>query len=426
MAATPAQGPSPSRLSAAVASLREHDYRILVGTQLAIGLTQPVLFFTQGWYVNTAAPEDQKVLYLGILGAGRGLAFLAYVTVGGAVADRFPRRAVLRWSQVISFVLTLMIGGVLFLPGVQSGGTGTLALMIMLFASFGLIMAQDLPARTAMVREALPERLLAGGIALFQLALSFGAIFSAPFAGWSIETFGIPTTYMLAAIGPVALLLLIRRMQSADDAADPDASRVSVLTNIRDGVRVVRQDPVVRWTVLLMWWSTVLGLSVMGVLVAAWVSDILDLGAAGWGLLGLFWNIGAITSSVYLTLVGVPKHKGAFFLWSSLVFGLGVLGFSLSRDVYLTFACNVVAGGAFMALNIASLSIVQTIVPNRLLGRVTGLLMLGNGLMQIWALAVAVVVLFVGIEVVYTGAGLAIIGMTVLVAVSQRPLRTLV
>lgn len=426
MAATPASGPAPTRLSAAVDSLRSRDYRILVGTQLAVGLTQPILFFTQGWYVNTAAPEDQKVLYLGALGAVRGLAFLAYVTVGGAVADRFPRRQVLRVSSVVSMVLMLVIGGILFLPVVEDGGTGTLSLMILLFASFGLIMAQDQPARTAMVRESLPPNLLGGGIALFQLALSFGALFAAPFAGWSIETLGIPTSYMLAALGPTAVLWLISRMRTPDDAADPDASSTSVIANIRDGIRVVRQDPVVRWTVLLTWFSTVAGLSVMGVLVAAWVSDVLHLGAAGWGLMALFWNVGAITSSVYLTLIGVPRRKGLFFLTMSFTFGLGVLGFSLSREPWLTFIFNVVAGGSFMALTISSLSIVQTTVPNRLLGRVTGLLLLGGGLMQLWAFFVALAVQAVGIEPVYTGAGLAILGVTALIAVTQRPLRTLV
>lgn len=426
MAATPATGPTPSRLAAAAASLRHRDYRLLVGTQLAVGLTQPVLFFTQGWYVNVTAPPDDKVLYLGLLGAGRGLAFLAYVTIGGAIADRFPRRAVLRWSQWLSVALMLVIGGILMLPPVEEGGTGPLTLMILLFASFGLIMAQDLPARTSMVRESLPENLLAGGIALFQLAISFGALFAAPFAGWSIETLGIPISYMLAALGPAAVLTLISMMRSSDDAADPDAGRVSVFQNIRDGVRVVRQDPVVRWTVLLTWFSTVAGLSVMGVLVAAWVSDVLGLDASGWGLMGMFWNVGAITTSVYLTLVGTPRRKGLFFLATSFAFGLGVLGFSLSREPLLSFGMNVVAGGSFMALNIASLSIVQTIVPNRLLGRVTGLLLLGNGLMQLWALAVAVIVVAFGIEPVYLGAACAILAMTVFVATTQRPLRSLV
>ena len=69
--------------------------------------------------------------------------------------------------------------------------------------------------------------------------------------------------------------------------------------------------------------------------------------------------------------------------------------------------------------------IVERRVPNRLLGRVMGLLVLANGIMQIVGLGVGVVAQLYGLEIVYSAAALVILGFVALVTVTQRPLRVL-
>ena len=417
--------PVPSRWAAAAGAWRQPGFRVLTATQVVMGLAQPLLFFTQGWYVNSAAPEGDQVIYLGLLGASRGIVFLLYVMVGGAIADRYPRLGVLRGSHLLALAMILGIDALLWVPSIGDGEGSALPLMIALFASFGLITAQDLPTRTSMARETLPDHLARGGIALFQLAMASMLLFSAPFAGWAIENLGIPTTYLLAAFGPASVVILTFFLPRSVAAADPDASSMSVIANIRDGVRVMREQPAVRWTVFLTWISTIAGISVLGILVAAWVSDVLLLGAAGWGQLALCWGIGSIVSSIYLTFGGLDRHRGRMFLGLTLLFGVAVLGFSLSRWLPLVFFFNALAGFSFMGANIAGLAIVQALVPNRYLGRVTGLLMLGQGLMQVIALAIGILARFAGIEVVYVAADITILVTTLVVVLSQRELRAL-
>ena len=417
--------PVPSRWSAAAGAWHQPGFRVLIATQMVMGLAQPLLFFTQGWYVNSAAPEEDRVVYLGLLGASRGVIFLLYVMIGGAVADRYPRLGVLRASHVLALGMILLIDALLWIPSIGNGEGAALPFMIALFASFGLITAQDLPTRTSMARETLPDHLARGGIALFQLAMAGMLLFSAPFAGWAIERLGIPATYLLAAFGPASVIVLTFFLPRSVAAADPEASSMSVIANIRDGLRVMREQPAVRWTVFLTWMSTTAGISVLGILVAAWVSEVLLLGAAGWGQLALCWGAGSIVSSIYLTFGGLDRHRGRMFLGLTLLFGVAVLGFSLSRWLPLVFAFNALAGFAFMGANISSLAIVQALVPNRYLGRVTGLLMLGQGLMQVMALAIGILARFAGIEVVYVAAGVSILVATLAVIASQRELRAL-
>jgi hypothetical protein len=107
------------------------------------------------------------------------------------------------------------------------------------------------------------------------------------------------------------------------------------------------------------------------------------------------------------------------------VFSLAVIGFSLSREMPLVYFFNALNGAAFIAFTIAGLAIVQNTVPNRVLGRVTGLLLLGQGLMQVFALLVSVVARAVGLEAVFLGIAITMLCTTALVAAVQRPLRSL-
>ncbi|RJQ10553.1 MAG: MFS transporter [Dehalococcoidia bacterium] len=406
-------------------ALRLREYRLLLGTQLAVGLTQPLLFFTQGWYVTIAAPEGKAVIYLGALGASRGLAFLTYVLFGGTFADRFPRRRVLIVSQFVSLVMTVTIGMLLLVPAVRDGEGWLLPLMIGLFATFGLVQGQDGPTRTSMLRDVVPEALLSSALSLFFMIVSAALLLAAPFSGWSLEHLGVGATYLISATGPAVILLCALPMNSAGSAADPDAHHESVWENLLGGLDVLAKQPAVRWTVLLTWLSTAAGLSVMGVLIGAWVKDILHLGASGWGTLALFWGVGSVISTTYLMTRPSLRHRGWLFLGACGGLGAAVLGFSLTRTVPIAFAFNALAGVTFMVMNTVGVGIVQAMVPNRVLGRVTGLLLLGGGLMQVTGLLVGLLAAAAGIERTYTIAALVIITASTLVTLRQRPLREL-
>jgi len=415
-----------SRWGAPGSVMRIPAYKLLILTQLAIGLTQPMLFLAQSWFVNSAAPEGDQVIYLGLLGASRGMVFLLYVTLGGAIADRYPRRTVVIISSISTVGLLLIVDALLWVPAI-GGSTDTVILVafIGLFATFGLSTAQDQPTRTSMVRDAVPDHLLGGGIALFQLVQGATVMIAAPVAGILIAQFGIPLTYLVGGLGPLAVVFLIRRLPRDVGASDPDAATVSLLDNLRGGFRVVRNDPVVRWTVLLSWITTMLGLSIMGVLVAAWATEVLDLDAGGWGRMIFFWGFGSFIAATWLSAREIRRRRGWFFLGSSFAFGLAVLGFSISRDMPWVYFFNTLNGATFIAFTIAGITIVQTTVPNRVLGRVTGLLLLGQGLMQVFALAVGIAARAIGIETIYVAIAVTMLLVTAIVALTQRPLRTL-
>jgi MFS family permease len=369
--------------------------------QFTSTLRMPTLFLTQAWYVNVNAPEGQKVVLLGLLAALRGFAFLAYVLFGGTFADRFPRATVLAVSHIAGLVSVLVVGGLLLIPAIDAGEGPWLWVMMILFASFGLINAQDQPTRTAMIRDYIPELLLSRAVTQHQMVMS-----------------------LIAGFAHVAVLLAITRITKTA-ASDPDASSESVLENLRQGIAALREDPVVRWTVFSNWALTALGMSVMGILVAAWIREILELDASGWGFMMVFWGGGGIIASSWLSWRADLRHTGLWFLGASALMGLGVLGFGLSRIVILSFVFNGLVGMAYQFVLTLGVVIVQRQVPNRLLGRVMGLLLLAGGLMQIAGLIVGAIAQVLGLELVYPAAGVLMLVYVALLFLRQRPLRQL-
>ena len=406
------------------ALLRLHDFRMLLVMQFASTVRQPMLFFAQAWYVNVAAPESQRVILLGVLGAVRGGTHLAYAVFGGAIADRFPRGQALMVSHVASLIVSSGIGLLLYVPAVARGEGAWLWVMFPLFATFGLWTAQDQPTRTAMVRDVVPASALTSAIMLHQLLMAIAFLPAPLLAGWTIDRFGFATTYLLSGLGHIVVMIALVAMRSPGGVADPTARGESVIQNMRAGFAVMRADPVVRWTILLTWVVLAAALSVMGILIAAWVQDILLLSATGWGWMALCWGIGGLLSSVWLMWRVDSRRKGALFLGSCALMGLSVLAFGLSRSIPAAFFWNGVAGLANALVLTLGIALVQEIVPNRVLGRVTSLLLLSQGLLQVAGLAVGLIAQAVGLPVIYPVAGALVLVVTLAATVAQRPLRT--
>ncbi len=406
-----------------LATLASADFRWLLFMQFASSMRMPTIFLTQSWYVAVTAPEGQRVFLLGVLSALRGIAFLGYALFGGTFADRFPRSTVLAISHLVGLASVLLVGGLLLLPAVREGEGPWLWVMLLLFTSFGVINGQDQPTRTAMIRDTVPDLLLSRAVTQHQLAMSVSLLLAAPLAGMTIDGLGFGAAYLLAGVGHAAVLLAITRM-SQTPAADPEAASESILGNLREGIAVLRVDPVVRWTILSNWTVAALGLSVMGGLIAVWVDEVLAIGVSGWGIMVVFWGIGGILASVWLTWRADLSRTGAWYLAACALMGATVLGFGLSRIVIVAFVFNGLVGLSYQLVLTLSLTLVQRQVPNRLMGRVTGLLMLASGMMQVAALIVGGIAQLVGLELVYPAAGVAILVFTVLVVLRQQPLRT--
>jgi MFS family permease len=406
------------------APLRVRDFRLVLLIQLMSSVRQPMQFFAQAWFVTQAASDSNRVVLLGLLATMQGTAYLIWVLFGSALSDRYPRRLTLTVTHLVGFVWLLGTALLLRIPGAAEGDGKWLWIMMFVFIEFGVMMAQDIPSRAAFAGEVVPTPVRTSAITMHWLVFALALVIGAPLTGWMIERIGFANLYLVAASMHIFVVLGLRAIRTQGEAADPEASASSVFENVREGLRYLAQDAAMRWTVVLTIVALAMGILTMGILVAAWVSDVLLLDAQGWGRLALFWGLGGVLANLTLIMRGDYQGKGMLFLGGAGLLGVSVLGVSASRTVVPTAVAFAFAGfGAQMVMTVGN-AIAQAIVPARLLGRVMGLLWVAQGLAQGSGLFVGLIGQAIGLTVLYPLVG-ALMLVVVAITFVKSPLRTL-
>src|SRR5258708_35618218 len=70
----------------------------------------------QGWVMSTLT---DKAIMLGMVNFAAGLPMIFLTMFGGSAADRFDKRKILVWTQVVQIALALVIGTLIFTGRIQ-------------------------------------------------------------------------------------------------------------------------------------------------------------------------------------------------------------------------------------------------------------------------------------------------------------------
>lgn len=397
------------------------DFRLLLAAQLFVGFTQPMMFITQSWYISQSAPENFSAMFLGIAAAFRGLVFLSYIVIAGTIVDRFPRRTVMRMNQGVTFFLIMLVSAVLYLFENTDPTLFRLFATILLFGSFGIVLAQDQPNKVALVRNSVNSQYSAMAISLFFAAMSLGALTSGPVAGWLIEHHSYTLAYLFSGFGPALGLIVALLIKTGRTAADTQSTDVSLVENVFQGIRVLKEHEILRLVLILNWISIALGSGVMGQLIAIWVDEMLGFTAFDWGIMIVSWNVGATLSTLVLAYKGYRLPRGLTLISAVAILGLSIFFYSWSRTLIFVFSFNLVCGASLMAINALSSSMVQSVVENRVLGRINSFIFMSQGFMQIGALFLGFFATMLGLQIVFSAVGLIILSTACFVMI-RRPL----
>ena len=187
--------------------------------------------------------------------------------------------------------------------------------------------------------------------------------------------------------------------------------------------QVLRELPIVRFVVFLNWTSIAIGLGVMGQLIASWVDQKLGFGALDWGIMILTWTVGGVISTLFIAGLGARLRRGPTLLLAVSLFGAAVFLYSLSRANVFVFSFNLICGACFFAINALSTGIIQSVVENKVLGRVNSFIFMSQGMMQIAALLLGTLATVIGLQFVYSGAGLVILLFGIIMALRNQTVR---
>jgi MFS family permease len=314
--------------------------------------------------------------YLGLAGFLRSIPQLFLSIPGGILADRVDRNKLLGICQGIAAVLTLALALL-----IASGHVQVWQVLVLTFV-IGSAMALVFPVRQTLVSNSVPREDLANAVALNSAALNMTRTAGPAMAGALISTVGVPICFFLQAGGLV--LSFWSSMAMRFPARDGAARSTTPLGDLAEGWAYIRSSPSVSGLLLTATVPTCFGMPYMALL-PMFARD-LDIGAGGLGLLMTVMGIGSILGSVAFTAAGDFKRKGRVMLICSGAFGVTLLGLAASVGLYTALLSLLAAGFTSAVYQATNQTLLQSIVPDALRGRVISAYNLTWGMMPLGTL----------------------------------------
>ncbi len=360
---TAALHPARPNLMRAFSALQHRNYRLYWCGQLISNIGTWMQSTGVAWLVLQLTHSAWQ---LGVVSALQYVPVLLFALLGGVFADRWPKRELLLVTQSVAMIQSLIFFALLATHAIQVWEIYLLALLL------GVTTSLDQPTRSAFVVELVGRGDLTNGVALNSAMISLVRILGPALGGLIIGLGGVGPLFLLNAISFIAalggLVLIDSRALHHTQRPTAGATRQSTWQSLREGLVYVWQSPAI---LLIIW---VAGLVLLWganftVILPVFATEVLHVGAQGFGALSAAIGIGALLGGIWLAWRQQRMTIHAFLL-SMFLFGILDAGFALSQNFYLS-AILIASIAALEAIYAAqSMTTLQAIAPDRLRGRV--------------------------------------------------------
>ncbi len=343
-------------------ALQHRDFRLLWLGQLISQAGSMMQVVAINWHISVLT--NYNPLALGLVGLSRVAPIIFFSLVGGAVADARDRRRVMLITQSAMAIFAASLG-LLTDRGLQS--VWPIYLLNALAASAS---AFDSPARQALIPSLVPREHLANALSLNSIMFDVATIVGPLIAGILIGVQGVAIVYWINAwsfLTVIGALLIMR-------PANQEIKRTASLGSVKEGLRFVFRQPIVRSTMLLDFFATFF--SSANQLLPIFAAQILQVGALGYGLLTAAAAIGSLIAGSAMGFITRIRNPGAVILWSVAIYGVATLLFGISRSFVISLLMLAATGASDTVSMILRQTIRQVVTPDELRGRMTSVNMI--------------------------------------------------
>jgi len=305
---------------------------------------------------------------LGLLGLVQFAPALGLVLVGGALADVRERRGIMLVAQSVWLAAASLLAAATLSEAVRTLHLHATVVVVAAATAF------DNPARAALLPTLVPRALLPRALVLAATTQALGFATGPALGGVLLALGGPGVLYvvhgglLLASLGGLALL---------QPGAWTPGARKADLDAIREGLRFVRQQPVVLGCMLLDMLAVVFGSA--SALLPVYAEAILGVGPRGYGALAAALEVGALATSLALSFRPPIRRAGRALLLAVAAYGLATIVFGISRWFPLSLLAYALVGVADQVSVVLRSTAIQLSTPDALRGRVSAVNLLFIG-----------------------------------------------
>ena len=338
---------------------------------------------------------------LGIVFAAFTVAHVAFVLVGGVVADRLPRQLVMVACDVVRLVAEVILAALLISHNMQIWQLAVGA------AVLGGASAFFLPASGGLIPQTVSAGRLQQANALMSLSRSATGIFGPPVAGLLIITTGIGAIFLIDAATFVLSAISLFMLRPAPTEARP--SDQHFLADLAGGWQEVTSRP---WILAAICAFAISNMSTSAFFIlGAFIANTSLGGAPAWGLILAGGAIGGVVGGVLALRLHPARPLLVGFLLTSTE-ALPLLALIGPSPILLIAASSFVSVACIQLANTWWFTMLQQHVPEHARSRVSSYdLLLSLVFQPLGSVAAGPLALTIGFPVTLFGAaGLAVAG----------------
>ena len=375
-------------------ALGYRNYRLFFGGQLISVIGTWMQNIAQAWLVYRMTGSS---VLLGAVSFTGQIPIFFLASVGGIVADRGSRRRIVIATQTSSMMLAFALAALTLTKTVQVWHVFVLAGLL------GAVNAFDIPARQAFQVEMVGKADLMNAIALNSSLFNASRVIGPAIAGILVAAIGEGWCFFVNAVSYIAVIvgLLLMSVEERQRGASND----SPLANLAEGFRFVSRNRPVHAILMLLGVVSLTGMP-YAVLMPIFADRILHGGARALGWLMGCAGIGALAGALRLASRTHLKGLSRWLPRASFAFGAVLIGFAWSRVFWLSAFILLPVGYSMMIEMASSNTLLQSMVPDELRGRVMAVYsMVFMGMAPFGSLLAGVAAGRVGAPWTVTGAG---------------------
>lgn len=313
---------------------------------------------------------------MGVLSMVASLPGVILMPVGGALADRFPRRTIIIIGDLIRGLSLLALTGLMLwrpdaIPAIIVGLFTVSVINGIVGSFFG-------PALAATIPDLVPEDKVTAANSLGQLSMQGSLFVGQALGGVLYQAVGAATLFLLNGFSFLyssASEVFVKVPQTIPERkGDWRAQFRSFGQEIAEGFRYVWAKPGLRE---MLYFSAALAFFTAPILVLMpfYVEDTLGATPAWYGFLLSGYAVGTMLGYIMAGVLRVKaRTRGALMIIISVLVPLGFIGLGLAQSTGVALALTVIGGlaGGYVTVNITTL--IQATTPSEIRGRVVGLL----------------------------------------------------
>lgn len=337
-------------------ALRERNYRLYFLGHLISQIGSWIEQTAVAWILYEMT---NSAVLLGLGGLCRAAPTLLLGLIGGAIADRVPRRLLLFTTESAMLLVSGSIGMLALTGHLQFWHLYVLSL------ASGTLIAFSTPARQALFPELVPREAMPSAVMLNSIVARSAGFIGPLIAGSALAFSGYAMPFLLNAASFLGMLAALVALRVPPRAA-ADTPRRSLRKDVLEGLRFIWHSPLLKGVLALEIFAGLFGHNTALITIIA--RDVLQAGPQGLGSLLSALAAGALVGMLAMVIFHTERH-GKVILIAGAGYTLLLIGFGLSGSLAFSLALLFAVGAADGIWGVARNTAVQLSVPNELRGR---------------------------------------------------------